>query len=173
MKRRKSFRTGSRRESWSLPLRFRAPIDPAEFRFCLELGAAAASQKMPMVNPESCEPILLQEENGDTTSILLKNTPINRAFLAIAQHFRSSAWSATDESDGCARFTSVHLRFRAIANVMKHPLAKNWRRGFNGEGTHEAVVDAAATAELNGNGEFDPKQFFELVEKIAAEKYSG
>jgi hypothetical protein len=38
--------------------------------------------------------------------------------------------------------------------------------------THEAVVDAAAEADLDSHGEFDAQYFFTVVERIAAEKYN-
>jgi hypothetical protein len=74
-------------EDWKLPPKFRASVNPQEFRFCLELGNAAGSQKMPMVSPEN-KLINFREENGDVTRTVIKDTPLARAMIAISDHVK-------------------------------------------------------------------------------------
>jgi hypothetical protein len=157
-------------EDWKLPLKFRKPVNPQEFRFCLDLGNAAASQKMPMASPES-KAINFREKNGDLTQIVIKDTPLTRVMMAISDHVKDCGG---DDSDNFAKQVSIHFRMQAMGKIIEHPGAEAWSRDLGaGREIHEAVVEAASTAELNSDAEFEPNSFFELVETIATQKYSG
>lgn len=157
-------------EDWKVPPKFRASVTPQEFRFCLALGSAAASRKMPMVSPEN-DPIDFVEENGDVTQIVIKDAPFARAMIAISDHVSDCDRS---HADTLAKQLSIHFRIQAMGKIIEHPDAETWSRDF-GEGrqVHEAVVEAASTADLNPDAKFEPNSFFELVKTIASQKYSG
>lgn len=125
---------------------------------------------MPMVSPEN-NPINFEEENGDVTQIVVKDTPLARAMIAISDHVKDCDGN---DADTFAKQVSIHCRVQAMGKIIGHPHAETWSRDLGrGREIHEAVVEAASTAELSPEGDFEPNSFFELVETIANEKYSG
>ncbi len=154
-----------------IPKRFRAPIDPDEFKFCLLLGDAAGRNKMPMESPAE-RTITLEDTDGSTTTYRIADLPITRFMMAITQHYRGLG---LPDDERFSRVMSVHNRIDAMIDVLRHPGGKAWVQDVcdecsreSGEtGIHDAVLQIAASAELPPSGKFNPRNFYHLVEQIA------
>ena len=69
-------------------------IDPEEMMFAVQLAQAAAGRRYHVGNPGAVPIIIEDEELGRTTEIRLTDDPMNRAGLAIAQHFEGDSEKA-------------------------------------------------------------------------------
>jgi hypothetical protein len=142
------------------------PVDPEHFGFAMQLASAASSYRMPMESPAK-QKIMLEMPDGKLQEIRFTDIPMNRAAMAIRDHFAPDMEAAR----------SAMMRWMALVRLASHPSMRKWERrsGENQEWIeiHNAVFDAAALLPLNKNGDFNVKAFFKKVEEIASgDKYA-
>jgi hypothetical protein len=89
------------------------PVEPDEFMFAFALANAAASFKMPVENPAK-RGLDVVYEDGVATNIPLSDRPINRASVAIAQHFTGD------------KFRNIMVRLFALHGIIKKPECSHW-----------------------------------------------
>jgi hypothetical protein len=142
------------------------PVDPEQFRFAMQLASAASSYRMPMDSPAK-QRIMIEMPDGNVQQFSFTDIPMNRAAIAIRDHFAPDIETAM-----CAL-----MRWRALARVISSPSMRKWERHSEedpeGIEIHGAVIHAAAVMPLTKNGHFDKRKFFKTVEEIASsEEYA-
>lgn len=138
------------------PLRFEnaKPVPAEELLFALQLGQAAATHTMPTPSPAE-KPIMLKATDGSVSEIRFRDTPQNRALLAVNKHYR----------DDKAKAFSIQIRIWAVIEVLRDKRMQEW---FIGEEVHAAVMIAAAEFPVNKHGKFAVNSFAKKVKDIAA-----
>jgi len=79
------------------------PVEPSELMFAFNIADAAASLRIPVENPEQ-KSFNLRNAN-DILKITLKDKPLNRAGLAVSEHFKGD------------KFRDIMLRLFAFHDV--------------------------------------------------------
>ena len=145
------------------------PIDPDEFKFLFLLGDAAATEKLAMSIPANYSVAIVGKRSEETYRF--NDTPIVRALMAIHDHYEGLDIS---EEERFSRSASVHVRISAMvewieAAKTRDPATENlvWVADDKGEPTiSDAVLHAAARAEMNTLGHFNFHKFLALVEHL-------
>ena len=138
------------------------PVDPREFTFALQVGSAAFSGRLPMESPIHRE-FLVEDEEGELKRIVLEDTRLNRAALAIQEQF----------APDFEKFQSVMMRYFALLRLTRLEEMAKWQQQAGDDGSvavHPAVLVVAATIPLARDGAFDAAEFFSKVEEVAASK---
>ena len=139
------------------------PVDPGDLAFALELGLAGADGRMPMESPARRE-VTVEIKPGHFETLNLKDTPVNRMWLAIRNHC----------GDDNNKFTSMFWRITALFAVSRTDQMKPWaRENENEQLLHSATIEAAAVMPLHVAGDFEPAQFAERVGEIAKRVVCG
>ena len=149
--------------------RFYQQIDPDEFKFLFLLGDAAATEKLAMSIPANYSVAIVGKRSEETYRF--NDTPIVRALMAIHDHYEGLDIS---EEERFSRSASVHVRISAMvewiqAAKTRDPATENlvWVPDDKGEPTiSDAVLHAAARAEVNTSGHFNFHKFLALVERL-------
>ena len=139
------------------------PLDPEQFRCVLNLATRAGQGDIPTIDPEELGVSFFDEETGIIEEIQLANNPLARMALTVSSFYR-------EDEDG---YFSAMLRIFGFMNIVRHPELEPWTDD-DGETTHvhDAVIEAAAVAELDEEGLFLIGPFLDLVRQIAREKYT-
>ena len=136
------------------------PVDPREFAFALQVGSATFSGRMPMESLSRRE-FLVEDENGRPQEIILDDTRLNRAAVAILDQF----------APDFEKFQSLMMRYFALLRLTPLEKMKQWQTTASAENSvaiHPAVLTVAATLPLDGSGGFDEMEFFSKVEEVAS-----
>lgn len=62
------------------------PVDPEQFGFAMQLASAAASYRMPMESPTK-QRLNIKMDDGTVQRLAFTDIPMNRAAMAILDHF--------------------------------------------------------------------------------------
>jgi hypothetical protein len=142
------------------------PLDPEEFGFLVQVGSAAAALRTPVENPQQYGGSFI---NRDGVSICFRFTdrPINRFMLAVQEQLGADS----------EKLTAVGVRFLALQTILEKKACHRWVESDPEHPwatvVHPAVIDAAATMQLNTRGEFPQRQFFRHVAELAHTRYAG
>jgi hypothetical protein len=140
------------------------PLDPKEFAFLVQVAQAAGTMRTPVTNPEQFG-FNLVSEDGETTGIRFTDHPVNRAMLAVKEHYG-------EDRD---RAVAAMMRLMAFWVIYRTVECDRWKKkdpedvGFTL--LHDSVMDVAATMPLNGDGHFDVPRFFAKVAEVAERDY--
>src|SRR5438093_5713348 len=93
------------------------PVDPEHFAVAVQVAAAAYSYRMPMESPAK-QGLTLEMPDGNVEEIILSDVPLNRAALAIRDHFAPDM-----EMAGCAL-----MRWMALMKVRSSEKMQKWVR---------------------------------------------
>ncbi|MBI2821900.1 MAG: hypothetical protein HYX74_06720 [Acidobacteria bacterium] len=133
------------------------PVDPREFAFALRIGSAAFGYRMP-VRLAGRQELLVEDESGSLQEVVLEDTPLNRAALAIWEQFGSDH----------EKFQCLMMRYFALVRLARHAKMQQWQMSID-DGrnvmVHPAVLVVAATLPLQSDGGFDEKEFFTRVQE--------
>ena len=140
------------------------PVNPDEFSFCFALMNAAYSGRMITANPEQYGFRVKDEQ--DVTGYCMKDIPYNRAMMTVREHFedRSKDFMATSFRLTC--LTDFLIAFSKGMDARK----EKYFQYENGkpDAVHEALIRAAATAEVNENG-FNVESLLGIADKLRLE----
>ncbi len=139
------------------------PVEPEELMFALALGDAAATLKTPVENPGLKGVNLVDEQSGQLTRISFADRPLNRAMLAVREHFKDD------------KFMSVMLRLFALFEISKHKAVQEWvRETPKGEGIEiaDALVYAAARASLSKKLKLNAREMVRLAKEFEKKQES-
>jgi len=105
--------------------------------FAFGLADAAASLRMPVENPNE-NSVKLRDDDGSVMTIRLTDRPMNRAGMAVAQHFKGH------------KFRAIMARLLALHDVYKNRKLASWvRTAPDGrQEIAESLLAAAAQAPL-------------------------
>lgn len=138
-------------------------FDPKEFAYVFDLAMHASMRKVD-VNKPSKQGFSIVEEDGSIHEYRLGDTPMNRAILAVRDHFSGEQ----------KKSYSAMLRIFALTDLMNSNALSQWTRETEeGREIHNAVLDAAATVNLTKKGKFPRDKFLKEVARIERENYSG
>jgi hypothetical protein len=139
------------------------PLDPEQFRRVLNLVTRAGRGDIPAIGPEGWEASHFDEETGIVEEVRLTDHPLVRMALTVSAFYQGDS----------AGYYSAAQRLFGFMNIVRHPELEPWTDD-DGETTrvHDAVIEAAAVAELDEEGLFLVEPFLELVRQIAGEKYT-
>jgi hypothetical protein len=115
---------------------------------------------MPMESLSRRE-FLVEDENGRPQEIILDDTRLNRAAVAILDQF----------APDFEKFQSLMMRYFALLRLTPLEKMKQWQTTASAENSvaiHPAVLTVAATLPLDGSGGFDEMEFFSKVEEVAS-----
>ncbi len=137
------------------------PMDRDQFFFAFQIANSAGALSMPVNNPEQFGINLVDEEEESVKEIRFTDIPINRALLAVKKHFG-------DDTDS---FQNFAMRFFAMFPVLGSDQVKKWEKTDPDDHRmallHPAVIYAGAEANLDEEGNFNQRTFFEIVDRIA------
>jgi hypothetical protein len=127
-----------------------APVDPEEFKFCCALMSAAYSGRMPTECPAT--EVVNIEELGE---ISLSDVPINRAMMAVKDHFRQ-----TRPEERQDEFMPMAFRLECFGDFLrlcmkdKDPRIEQFVEMQDGEVTslNEELIEAAASVTIGDCG---------------------
>jgi hypothetical protein len=158
-------------------------IDPEEMAFAFQVFQAGLRLKMPTRNPETyginTGDIVVAQGELDSLPTLLRgyfvvrdsrlaprDIPLHRGFLAVLSHYK--------DHPHVRSILTRTMAFYFLVNKAIERLEK-WQKPSQDEPEavllHPAVIEAVALLPTGRYGEFRANQFFDLVEKIAADKY--
>lgn len=157
-----------RRNKWTPPPTFTAPVDPEEFKFCCGLMSAAYSGRMP-VDPTKEVVLLEDDETEETQEIRFTDTPFNRAMHAIRAHY----WETRPEEKQ-DEFMSMMYRLNCFGHFVRLCIKRNDPRIApfvqmkDGElsAIDDVLLEAAATVKVGGRG-FARKEMFAKARELA------
>ena len=142
----------------ALPL----PLD--EFNFVFDVALNAAQLTMAVRNPREYK-LTISLPDGASTRMSFPNTALNRAMVAIKQHYHRDLRTVQ----------SAMWRFMAVLHALLDCDLQPWIRRSDDRSEplsiHPAVVDAAATLHLDADGWLSLPELRAEVERIAREKY--
>lgn len=133
-----------------------APVEPEELMFALALGDAAATLKAPVENPSLQGINFVDEKTAQVMRLSLTDRPINRAALAVRDHFKGD------------KFVSIMMRLFALFDVVEHKLVQRWVRKSQDRRGHEiaeSLVHAAAIAPLTTRRKFKVSDLVRLAKE--------
>ena len=138
------------RKGWIPPPSMTMPVDPEEFKFCCALMSAAYSGQMPTEPPS--KQVVNIEDMGEVT---FADVPINRAMLAVRDHFRQTR---PEERQG--EFMAMAFRIECLGDFLRLCMEEKDLRieQFvelqDGEVTslNEELVEAAAMVKIGDCG---------------------
>lgn len=109
---------------------------------------------------------IIDEEADSATTYRFADNFMNRLMFAILEEYRGDFEKAK----------AIFLRLVALNNLRADGLLDDWTQPSTeqpeGVSIHPAAIEAAATAPLNSQGDFDAEPFLERAAAIAAEKYT-
>ena len=138
------------RKGWIPPSSMTVPVDPEEFKFCCALMSAAYSGQMPTEPPT--KQVVNIEDLGEVS---FADVPINRAILAVRDHFRQTR---TEEHQD--EFMPMAFRIECFGDFLrlcmkdKDLRIEQFVEMQDGDVTciNEELVEAAATAKIGDCG---------------------
>jgi hypothetical protein len=138
------------RDRWKPSPSMSAPVDPEEFKFCCALMSAAYSGQMPTEPPS--KQVVNIEELGEVS---FADVPINRAMLAVKDHFRQ-----TRPEDRQDEFMAMAFRIECFGDFLRLCIEDKDLRMEpfvemqDGElvDIREELVEAAATVKIGDCG---------------------
>jgi hypothetical protein len=139
-----------------------APVDPEEFKFCCALMSAAYSGQMPTECPT--KQVVKIKEVGEVS---FADVPINRAMLAVRDHFRQ-----TRPEDRQDEFMAMAFRIECFGDFLRLCMEDKDLRieAFvekqDGEvvSVKEELLEAAATVKIGDSGLFRDELFAKATE---------
>ena len=145
------------REGWKPPPAMTVPVDPEEFKFCCALMSAAYSGQMPTECPT--KQVMNIEDVGELS---FADVPINRAMLAVRDHFRQ-----TRPDDRQDEFMAMAFRIECFGDFLrlcmkdKDLRIEQFVELQDGEVTsiNEELVEAAAMVKIGDCG-FSREELF-------------
>ncbi len=151
-------------KGWTPPPAIAAPVDPEEFKFCCALMSAGYSGQMPTENPT--KQVVNIEEVG---AVSLTDIPMNRAMLAVRDHFRE-----TRSEERWSEFIPMSFRLMALADFVqlcmkkKDPRFEKFVEVQDEEvmGISDALLEAAATVSIGRRG-FSRDELFAKATELA------
>jgi hypothetical protein len=166
------------------------PINAKEMAFAIQLFQSGLRVKIPMQNPENWG---INVGDNDVAQMMIdsmleglgqrfvaregrispRDSEAHRAAFAVLDHCRTHPARQ-------AIFIRTMAFYFLVSNCDPKALEK-WQKPSEDEEQrqegavllHPAVIEAAAIGNITPHGQFEPKEFFALVEKIAREKYPG
>jgi hypothetical protein len=113
-------------------------VEPEELMFAFNVADAAASLRMPVENPGTKSIKLLDEKKGKVRTIALTDRPMNRAMLAVGEHFKGD------------KFKALMWRLLAMHDILEDPRLASWVRQASDGRTEiaESLLAAAARARM-------------------------
>jgi hypothetical protein len=152
------------RKEWKPPPLMTAPVDPEEFKFCCALMSAAYSGQMPTECPT--KQVVNIEDVGEVS---FADVPINRAMLAVRDHFRQ-----TRPEDRQDEFTVMAVRIECFGDFLrlcmkdKDLRIEQFVEMQDGEVTsiNDELVEAAATVKIGDCG-FSRDELFAKATELA------
>lgn len=152
------------RKGWIPPPAMTVPVDPEEFKFCCALMSAAYSGQMPTETPS--KQVVNIEELGEVS---FADVPINRAMLAVRDHFRQTR---TEERQD--EFLAMAFRIECFGDFLrlcmkdKDLRIEQFVEMQDGEVTrlNEKLVEAAATVKIGDCG-FSRDELFAKATELA------
>ena len=138
------------RKGWILPPSMTVPVDPEEFKFCCALMSAAYSGQMPTECPT--KQVVSIEDVGEVS---FADVPINRAMLAVRDHYRQ-----TRPEERQDEFAAMAFRIECFGDFLrlcmkdKDLRIEQFVEMQDGDVTsiNEELVEAAATAKIGDCG---------------------
>lgn len=153
--------------NWKPPADLIASVNPEEFKFCFELMNAAYSGQMPTRNPAQLG-ISIRDENSDAvTGYVLADIPMNRAMLAVREHFRETR----SEEKQC-EFQAMSFRLLCFGDFIRGCSKSRDARltpfvqitdGYL-SGIDDALIEAAAVVTVRKNGFAHKEMFIKATE---------
>ena len=152
------------RNGWMAPPSMTAPVDPEEFKFCCALMSAAYSGQMPTECPT--KQVVNIEDVGEVS---FADVPINRAMLAVKDHFRQ-----TRPEDRQDEFMAMAFRIECVGDFLRLCMEDKDLRiepfveMQDGEvaSIKEELVEAAATLKIGDCG-FSRDELFAKATELA------
>ena len=144
-----------------------APVNAEEFCFCVALMDAAASGKMPTRSPSERK---IPLKDGE---LAFKDIPINRAMLAVGDHFHATHKNAEPSEFMSLTFRLMEMnRFISTRFDRHDPRLRPLIQIEDGRisGLHPALVESFASADIGARG-FKANSVFATASNLLA-KYS-
>jgi hypothetical protein len=141
---------------------FLPPMDWDQFAFAWDTAVAAGHLTMPVRNPETYH-MNVELEDGDVREYVPRDMPLNRAALAVREHFAEDRES----------FFNFMTRFFALLDVFRIGTVSEWccqnPKDPEAQDIHPAVIYAAAELKLNAEGHFPADEFHARVAALVSE----
>jgi hypothetical protein len=150
---------------WSPPPEWLGPVDPEQFKFCVNLMGAASSGAMVTPRPS---PIPIE----GVGEVSFTNTGFNRGMLAVSRHLHEVYPHEAGDIPPQVRATMFRLTlfgdFLAECFEGKHPGSKQFVKRQDDESAeiHDALIEAAATAKLSNGKKFLPDSIFSIAKEL-------
>jgi hypothetical protein len=130
------------------------PVSVEQFQFAIQLADAAMYGRMSMTNLASVRSLF-------DDPLTIDDSPESQMLKVLAEHFGSD-WAA---------YRAIVLRMFAMCEMWQHSGIEEWVRPNDND--HEtivvsdALIEVAATMDLNAFEGFDPAAFFSQVRQVA------
>lgn len=161
-----------------------APVDPKEMSFAIELFLVALRMKATVIGPniwgievddndapqkmiDSMPQALSKRFVAHSGRIVPRDTEVHRGAFVLLKHYNRHPLRQ-------AIFVRT-MAFHVLESTCDRNLLEQWckRDGYRQEGPpHPALIEAVALVPTTGHGQFDTKEFFSTVERIANQKYA-
>jgi hypothetical protein len=160
-------------------------VDPEELAFAIQLFQAGLRLVMPMESPQkrgielgdsemaqgffdSLPESVRNQFTVKDSRLSPKDNPVNRGVFGVMKHY--------DKHPQRTAITARVMGFYHLVNSAPREILAEWEKPCKEDAEavmlHPAVMDAAAVCPTIYQSVFEVVPFFELVNKIAAEKYS-
>jgi hypothetical protein len=161
-----------------------APVNPKELDFAIQLFEAGLRMKIPVSVAETCGVDL---GDNPAAQILIDAMPEELRVRFVAQggriiprdpELRRGAFLVLKHYDKHPLRQAIYIRtmaFLLLSNSSDRNLWEKWHKPVGEQREvplHPAVIEAAAVVPTTGHGQFEPVEFFCVVERIAKQKYA-
>jgi hypothetical protein len=130
------------------------PVTREELAFAVDLTDAATSHQMPMRSPADFR--LLLEDDGEVQEVQFADAPINRAVLALAEHFKGDS----------QQYYRVSFRMFALWRIMRSKEVQTRLQSKDRVAVFGAIVEVAAAFPLSPGIRFRKEPFLQRVDEV-------